>query len=430
VDHFVSRDGSLYAEDVSLTAIAEQYGTPTYVYSHATIQRHVRVLSDAMGTMPHLLCYAIKANSNLAVLETITAMGGGLDAVSVGELARGLKVGCPPKRIIVSGVGKRDDEIASALAAGVLYISVESMAELTAVAGIARQMGVKARVSVRVNPDVDAATHPYISTGLRENKFGVPLAMARALYARGVALAELDMVGITCHIGSQITTVAPFIDAAGKIAELARELIGQAVPIRYIGIGGGLGIPYAETDTPPAPSDYGEALRAKLAPLGLTLVLEPGRVIVGNAGVLLTRVVRTKEGADRQFVIVDAGMNDLIRPALYEARHAIEAVTPRTAPRERVTVVGPVCESADTFARDVSLPRVVAGDLLVFRSAGAYGFAMSSTYNARPRAAEVMVSGTRAVVVRERETIAELWRGEHALSGAAFDATLPKGLTQ
>ncbi len=244
-----------------------------------------------------------------------------------------------------------------------------------------------------------------------------------------MSMAELDMVGVTCHIGSQITTVGPFIDAAGKVAELARELMAQNVPLRYVGIGGGLGIPYAATDTPPSPEEYGTALRTQLAPLGLTLVLEPGRVIIGNAGVLLSRVVRAKEGADRHFIIVDAGMNDLIRPALYEAHHAIEAVTPRKGLAETVTVVGPVCESADTFARDVSLPRLLAGDLLVFRSAGAYGFVMSSTYNARPRPAEVMVSGSRAIVVRERETLADLWRGEHAMSGMAFDATLPKGFT-
>ncbi len=427
MDHFVRRNGELFAEDVALSAIAEQHGTPTYVYSRATLERHARVLFEALDGVPHLVCYAIKANGNLAVLETLVDTGCGLDAVSVGELARALKVGVDPLRIIVSGVGKREDEIEAALRAGVLYVSIESAAELETVAHVAKRLGVQARVSVRVNPEVDAVTHPYISTGLRENKFGVPYAEALALYERGMALPQVAMVGVTCHIGSQITTVGPFVDAATKVAELARTLMQRRVPLAYVGIGGGLGIPYAVTDTPPSPAEYGTALAKTLKPLGLTVVLEPGRVIVGNAGVLLTRVIRVKDGADRRFVIVDAGMNDLIRPALYEAHHTIEKVKDGGAVR-KVTVVGPVCESSDTFAKDVDLPELAEGDLLVFRSAGAYGFVMSSTYNARPRPAEVMVSGPAATVVRERESLADLWRGEHAPNGRAYDTELPRGL--
>lgn len=424
MDHFAEKNGTLHAEDVSLSALADTYGTPTYVYSHATIERHVRVLREAMAGLDHIIAYAVKANGNLALLELLVQNGCGLDAVSVGELARALKVGAEPQRIIVSGVGKRDDEIEAALRAGVLYISVESMGELTAVANIAKRIGIKARVSVRVNPEVDAATHPYISTGLRENKFGVPYATARTLYARGMQSPELEMVGVTCHIGSQITTIAPFIDASQKVAELARELIGTGVPLRYIGVGGGLGIPYGD-ETPPSPAEYGAALAKELGPLKLTVVLEPGRVIIGNAGILLTRVVRVKEGADRLFVIVDAGMNDLIRPALYSAKHRIDVIEKRQGRTDAVTVVGPVCESADTFARDLTMQRVMPGDLLALRSAGAYGFVMSSTYNGRPKPAEVMVEGAKVHVVRARETIAQLWQGETSLSGQAFDATNP-----
>lgn len=424
MDHFVEKNGALWAEDVALSSIADTYGTPTYVYSKATIERHVRVLREAMGTLDHLIAYAVKANGNLALLELLVKNGCGLDAVSVGELARAMKVGADPARVIVSGVGKRDDEIEAALRAGVLYISVESMGELTAVANIAKRLGVRARVSVRVNPEVDAATHPYISTGLRENKFGVPYATARTLYTRGVALPELEMVGVTCHIGSQITTIGPFIDASQKVAELARELIATGVPLRYIGIGGGLGIPYGD-ETPPSPAEYGAALARQLGPLKLTVVLEPGRVIIGNAGILVSRVVRIKEGADREFVIVDAGMNDLIRPALYKAHHRIEPVDKRETRTSAVTVVGPVCESADTFARDVALPRLQVGDLVAFRSAGAYAFVMGSNYNARPRVCEVMVDGAKAHVVRARETIPDLWRGEASLSGRPFDDVNP-----
>ncbi len=429
MDYFVRRGGELFAEDVSVTAIAEQFGTPTYVYSRATLERHARVLFEALEGVPHLVCYAIKANGNLAVLETLAQTGCGLDAVSVGELARALKVGVDPLRIIVSGVGKRADEIEATLTAGVLYVSIESPAELETVGLVATRLGTTARVSVRVNPEVDAVTHPYISTGLRENKFGVPYDEALALYERGMGMANVSMVGVTCHIGSQITTVGPFVDAAGKVAELARTLLARKVPLAYVGIGGGLGIPYASADNPPSPAEYGAALAKTLKPLGLTVVLEPGRVIVGNAGVLVTRVIRVKEGADRRFVIVDAGMNDLIRPALYKAQHTIEKVV-ETGEPTAVTVVGPVCESSDTFAKDVTLPTVAEGDLLVFRSAGAYGFVMSSNYNARPRAAEVLVTGANPVLVRERESLADLWRGEHSPTGRAYDEQLPKGFAQ
>jgi diaminopimelate decarboxylase len=412
VDHFTRRDGGLACEDVQLADIAARFGTPTYVYSRATIARHVQVLGAAMSALPHLVCYAVKANANLAVLELLRELGCGFDAVSVGELARVQKAGGDPARTILSGVGKRDDEIEAALAAGVLYVSVESAEELDAIA----RSGRRARVSIRVNPDVDAKTHPYIATGMAQNKFGVPLDEARALYRRALGISTLEMVGVTCHIGSQVTELGPFEDAARRMSALARELLDAGVPLRFVGMGGGLGIPYQD-ETPPPPERYGAALTSLLGPLGLTVVLEPGRVIVGNAGVLLARVVRRKSGKERRFVLVDAGMNDLIRPALYGARHRIEPVGPARGAPEIVDVVGPVCESADTFAKSLELPRLESGDLVAVRSAGAYGFAMSSQYNARPRAAEVLVDGARAVLVRRRETLEELWRGESSLDG-------------
>lgn len=420
MDHFSRQDGVLHAEGVSLTEIAARFGTPTYVYSRATLTRHVAVLQAGMGALPHLICYAVKANANQAILELMGSLGCGFDAVSVGELGRVRKAGGDMRRTLVSGVGKTDDEIAAALRAGVLYLCVESAEELDAVGRIARDLGLRAPVSVRVNPDVDAQTHPYISTGLKQNKFGVPIGDAVALYEHGRATPSLEMVGVTCHIGSQIVSLAPFIDAAQRVAALVRTLQAAGLPLRHVGMGGGLGVPY-HGETPPDPAAYGAALAQILAPLGLQVILEPGRVLVGNAGILLSRVVRNKRGADRDFLLIDAGMNDLLRPALYDAYHSIESVLPPRGPEAPVDVVGPVCESSDVFAKARPLPPLHAGDLVAMRTAGAYGFVMASNYNGRPRPAEVMCDGKRAFVVRARESLVDLWRGERRLDGSPVD---------
>lgn len=427
MDHFQRRDSELYAEDVPLRSIAYHYGTPTYVYSRATLQRHVRVLQQALSGTDHLICYAVKANGNLSLLQLFQSWGLGFDAVSVGELARVLKAGGAPERTILSGVGKRDDEIATALECGVLYICVESAEELEAVARIARSRGVRAPVSIRVNPDVDPQTHPYIATGLKDNKFGVPWCDAPALYERALANPALQLIGLTCHIGSQITELAPFVDAGRKIAQLAGELRAAGVPLRYLGMGGGLGIPYSN-EAPPSPDSYGKALADIVKPLGLTLVVEPGRVITGNAGVLLASVIRRKPGAARPFVIIDAAMNDLVRPALYQAEHALELVTAARGEPQPVDIVGPVCESADTLARARPLPPLAAGDLIAIRTAGAYGFVMSSTYNGRPRPAEILVDGSGSQPIRLRESVSALWTGEMSLEGQPFNASIPERL--
>lgn len=420
MDHFLRRGDELYAEDVPLASIAAQFGSPTYVYSQATIERHVSVLQHGLAALPHLICYAIKANGNPALLQLLHRLGCAFDAVSVGELALALKCGIPAARIILSGVGKRDDEIRASLAVGVLYLSVESASELAAIERIAHSLGVRAPVVLRVNPDVDAATHPYIATGLRENKFG--LDPADALQLIGRSGHHVELLGLTCHIGSQITDLAPFIDAAKKMRALVEQVRASST-LRFVGVGGGLGVPYIDEDPPP-PERYGAALAEILQPLGLTVVLEPGRVIVGNAGVLLTRVVRCKTVGTRSTAIVDAGMNDLLRPALYGARHAIAHVT-ATDEQGPVDIVGPVCESADVFARGVTLPAVREGDLLVVRTTGAYGFAMASAYNGRPLPAEVLVSGADAHLVRQRESVAMLWRGAVGLDGCEFSPSLP-----
>ena len=426
MDHFHIRDHELCCEKVRLSDVADQFGTPTYVYSRATITRHVNVLKEALGSLDHLICYAVKANSNLAILELLQSLGCGFDAVSVGELARVLHVGADVQRTIVSGVGKRDDEITAALEAGVLYITVESAQELDAIAAIAKRLGVQAPISIRVNPDVDAKTHAYISTGMKQNKFGVPVEEALKLYRAGLNNPALHLVGLTCHIGSQITDLEPFVDAAQRMQTLTQTLIAEGVPLRYLGMGGGLGIPYMG-ESPPSPKLYGEALAKALGNLNLTLVVEPGRVIVGNAGILLTRVVRTKQGAERAFAVVDAGMNDLIRPALYQANHQLAAVRPEdTTDTEIIDVVGPVCESSDTFAKQQSLPRWQPGDLIAIRSTGAYGFVMASNYNGRPRPAEVLCDDDTVNLIRRRETIEELWQGEYHLNTNGTTSDTPQ----
>ncbi len=418
MDHFARNDkGELCCEGASLQEIAKQFGTPSYIYSRATITRHVRVLQEGLAAIPHHICYAVKANANLAVLDLLKSLGCGFDAVSVGELRRTQAIDADPSEIIFSGVGKRDDEIEAALLGKVLYICVESADELWAIARIAEKLGVRAPVSIRVNPDVDAKTHPYIATGLKKNKFGVPHVEARGLYKEALKSPHLDMIGVTCHIGSQITELQPFRDAAMLMREIATDLVELGVPIRYLGMGGGLGVPYGE-EAPPNPAAYGETLAEILGELKLTIVVEPGRVIVGNAGILLTEVVRMKESGERFFAMVDAGMNDLLRPALYQATHRIELVRQQASGdvKREHDIVGPVCESADTFAEALSLPELRQGDLLALRTAGAYGFAMASTYNGRPLAAEIMVDHEKVQVIRKRQELEDLWRGEQRLA--------------
>ncbi len=423
MDHFTWRGTELFAEDTALQAIAAQYGTPTYVYSKATLERHVKVLQQGVGSLRHVICYAIKANGNQALLELLRRTGCGFDAVSGGELARALKAGAEPQQIIVSGVGKSTWEIEAALRTQVLYICVESEAELLAVARVAAAMAVRARISVRINPDVDAQTHPYISTGLKENKFGVPYEDAAALFDLGMRLPAVEMVGVCSHIGSQITSLSPFVDAARKMAQFCALLRHNGVPLQHVGIGGGLGVVY-HAEAPPDPAAYGAALAPILAPLDLQVVFEPGRVLVANAGGLLPRVVRNKQGSDRRFVIVDAGMNDLLRPALYGATHRVEPVMHHAGAYTPADVVGPVCESADTFAHACSLPPLEEGAALVLRTAGAYGAAMASPYNGRRRAAEVLCDGATTTLIRQRDTIADLWRHEHHLDGSPVDDNL------
>ena len=415
MDHFNYRNGRLLAEDVDLTDIARHAGTPCYVYSRATLEHHWRVFDAALGERKHLICYAVKANSNLAVLQVLARLGSGFDIVSVGELQRVLLAGGDPKRVVFSGVGKRADEMQHALEAGIRCFNVESENELRRLNEVAGECGLAAPVSLRVNPDVDARTHPYISTGLRNNKFGIAVDTARETYRLADALPHLRVTGIDCHIGSQLTDIRPFVDALERVLRLIGRLQAEGIPLQHIDLGGGLGIRYRAQDTPPSPDDYVHALLETLGESPLEILLEPGRAIAGNAGILLTRVEYLKHTADRDFAIVDAAMNDLQRPALYDAWHDIIAVRPRQdQPPRCYDVVGPVCETGDFLGKQRQLS-LADGDILAVRSAGAYGFSMSSNYNSRPRAAEVMVDGGRIHIVRERETLEDLCRGEHLL---------------
>lgn len=414
MDHFTYRDGQLCAEDVPLAGIAEAYGTPAYVYSRATLERHYRAYDDALAGRSHLICYAVKANSNLAVLDVLARLGAGFDIVSAGELERVIRAGGDPGRVVFSGVGKQPWEMRKALEVGVRCFNVESDTELDRLNQVAGDLGVVAPVSLRVNPDVDAGTHPYISTGLKENKFGIDIAEAPAVYARAASLPNLQVVGVDCHIGSQLTSVAPFLDAMDRVLALIDQLAGQGIDIRHLDMGGGLGVPYQQ-ETPPAPSEYVAALLDRLGDRKLELVLEPGRSIAANAGVLLTRVEFLKCTEHRNFAIIDAAMNDLIRPALYSAWQAIVPVQPRQDVEEKVwDLVGPVCETGDFLGKDRPLA-LAAGDLLAVRSAGAYGFVMSSNYNTRNRPPELMVDGDRVHLVRERETLDDQLRLERRL---------------
>lgn len=405
--HFVQRGGELFAEDVPVASLAATYGTPLYIYSAATLRRHFEAFDSAFHALPHLTCFSVKANSNLAVLKTLGAMGAGLDIVSGGELYRGIAAGIDPAKIVYSGVGKRADELEQALAAGILMINVESVGELELVSAVASRLGKIAQVSLRINPDVDPKTHPYISTGMQKNKFGLDMDTALAAYAKAQALPGVAPVGIDCHIGSQLTTLAPFLEALDKILAFREKLKGIGIETTYLDLGGGLGIQYDEEE-PPHPAEFGRALAEKLKGLPITLVLEPGRVIVGNAGILVTRVVYTKKTPTKDFVIIDAAMNDLIRPSLYGSYHAIREVKPAGRTPLIVDVVGPICESGDFLAKDRKLPTVEPGELLAVYSAGAYGFTMSSNYNSRPRAAEILVDGDKAIVARRRETYEDL----------------------
>ncbi|HML60281.1 MAG TPA: diaminopimelate decarboxylase [Solidesulfovibrio sp.] len=405
--HFKYRGGELYAEDVPVSTLVAAYGTPLYVYSAATLRRHFTAFDSAFAALPHLTCFSVKANSNLSVLKTLAAQGAGVDIVSGGELYRALAAGVDPAKIVYSGVGKRAAEIEQALSAGILMFNVESMGELERISAIAARQGKNANVSLRINPDVDPKTHPYISTGLKKNKFGLDIETSLAAYARAKELPGVTPVGIDCHIGSQLTSIDPFLEALKKILTFREKLCAMGIETRYLDLGGGLGIQYNEEE-PPHPREFGQALTQALGQLPLTLILEPGRVIVGNAGILVTEVVYTKKTPSKDFVIVDAAMNDLIRPSLYDSYHAIGEVRPAGRETLNVDVVGPICESGDFLARDRDLPAMAPGELLAVYSAGAYGFTMSSNYNSRPRAAEVLVDGDKVTLARRRETYEDL----------------------
>jgi diaminopimelate decarboxylase len=411
MDHFNYRDGVLHAEDVAIPEIAEAVGAPFYVYSTATLTRHFRVMEEALAGMQNMVCFAVKACGNLAVLRTLARLGAGMDVVSEGEMRRALAAGVPGARIVFSGVGKTRAEMAAALEAGVGQFNVESEPELRALSEVAAGMGATAPIALRVNPDVDAQTHAKIATGKAENKFGVPIETAPDLYALAARLPGLRVIGVDVHIGSQLTALAPFEAAFAKVAELTRDLRAQGHDIRRVDLGGGLGIPYVRSnEAPPLPFDYGAVVRRTVGDLGVEVVIEPGRLIAGNAGLLVASVIYVKRGAGRDFLILDAAMNDLIRPAMYDAHHDIEPVIAPGADAAVAPfdVVGPVCETGDTFARGRMLPPLSAGDLVAFRSAGAYGASMASEYNARPLVPEILVSGSRFDVVRPRPTYAEM----------------------
>ena len=415
MDYFNYREnGQLFAEECNLSELAAQHGTPLYVYSRATLERHWHAFDQAAGDVPHLICYAVKANGNLAVLNLLARLGSGFDIVSGGELARVVAAGGDPSKVVFSGVAKSEAEMRYALEQQILCFNLESEAELERLNTVAGDMGKVARISVRVNPDIDAGTHPYISTGLKQNKFGVPIERAVALYHRAATLPNIDIVGIDCHIGSQLTELEPFLEAMDRLLALIDRLAAEGIHIHHLDVGGGLGVNYSD-ENPPHPEQYAAALKAKLVGRDLQLIFEPGRAIIANAGVLLTRVEYLKEGEERHFALVDAAMNDLIRPSLYGAwMNIIPADKSLQRPARRYDVVGPVCETGDFLGKDRELS-LAQGDLLVVRSAGAYGFSMSSNYNARPRAAEVLVDGDAAHLVRQREPLADLWRLEQTL---------------
>jgi len=420
MNYFDYRDGHLFAEDVDLRRIIDDVDTPCYVYSRATLERHWHAFDSVFAGHKHLICYAVKANSNLAVLNVLARLGSGFDIVSGGELRRVIAAGGEPSKVVFSGVGKSTDEMHYALEQGIRCFNVESLAELERLNDVADEKGVHAPVSIRVNPDVDAKTHPYISTGLKENKFGVDIENAEAVYQHAAGLPHINVQGIDCHIGSQLSEISPFVDALDRVLLLIDKLVVQGINLRHIDMGGGLGITYRD-EAPPSPADYAAAILAPLKERGLEIVLEPGRAIAGNAGILLTQVEYIKPGEAKSFAIVDAAMNDLLRPALYGAWQDIIPLELRDNTRNNNSnttvydVVGPVCETGDFLGKDRQLV-IEASDVLAVCSAGAYGFGMSSNYNSRPRIAEVMVDGDQYTVVRKREALEDLWRGETTLS--------------
>lgn len=409
--HFQYRDGKLFAEELSVTKLAEEYGTPLYIYSAATFRRHFEAFDSAFKGLDHLTCYSVKANSNLSVLKMLGEMGAGMDVVSGGELFRALKAGIAPEKIVYSGVGKREHEIREALTAGILMFNVESMAELVKINEVAGDMDKVASISIRINPDVDPKTHPYISTGMKKNKFGLDIEHSLKAYELAKELENIEPVGMDCHIGSQLTSISPFLEALDKLLNFYENLKGMGIEIKYLDLGGGLGINYDEEE-PPHPSEFGKALADKLASLPLKVILEPGRVIAGNAGVMITEVVYTKSNPSKDFLIIDGGMNDLIRPSLYGSFHRIGEVEQNGRDTKEYDVVGPICESGDFLARDRELPEVEAGERLVVYSAGAYGFTMASNYNSRPRACELIVDGDTVKVIRKRESYDDLIENE------------------
>ena len=412
MDHFQYRDGALFAEEIAVADLAERFGTPLYVYSRATLERHFRAFDQAFGEHPHQVCYAVKANSNIAVLNVLARLGAGFDIVSGGELTRVLRAGGDPDKIVFSGVGKTADEMELALKAGIHCFNVESAAELELLNLVAGEQDKVARIAIRVNPDVDAQTHPYISTGLKENKFGVDIEEAPSLYQHAADLPHIEVIGVDCHIGSQLTKLTPFEDALKRVLDLVNRLQAKGIPIRHLDLGGGLGVRYRD-ETPPEPAEYIAAL-LKHIPADMPVHIEPGRAIAANAGLFVTRVLYLKPTAHKNFAVVDGAMNDLIRPSLYSAWMDIIPVAPHDADCREWDIVGPVCETGDFFGKQRTLA-LESGDLLAIRSAGAYGFSMASNYNSRNRAAEIMVDGDQAYVVRQRESYDEQLRLESLL---------------
>jgi diaminopimelate decarboxylase len=411
MNQFDYRNNQLFAEDVPVRQIAESHGTPCYIYSAAALRRHYRLMNEAFAAVDHTICFAMKALSNLSILRLFAGLGAGFDIVSGGELDRCLRIGADPRKIVFSGVGKTDEEINAALEAGILMINVESAPELVRISELAHRLGVDAPVSLRVNPDLDPGTHPHISTGHRDSKFGIPLKEVFEYYAQARHLPNLELVGLSTHIGSQITETAPFAEAGRKVAAIVAGLRSDGIALRYLDLGGGLGIPYQET--PPSPGEYASAILGPLGHTDLKIIIEPGRMLVGNAGILVTRVLWVKETDVRRFVVIDGAMNDLIRPVLYEAYHEIRPVDRATPGAPIIAdIVGPVCESGDFFAQQREMPQPRDGDLLAVMSAGAYGFVMASNYNSRPRAPELIVDGAAVHVIRARETYDDLVRGE------------------
>lgn len=414
MDFFNYNENQLCAEECSVAELAKTHGTPLYIYSRATIERHWHAFDQAAGNRPHLVCYAVKANSNLAVLNVMARLGSGFDIVSKGELARVLQAGGDASKVVFSGVGKKSAEIAYALEQGIHCFNVESEAELDRIQAVAKHLNQKAPISLRVNPDVDAGTHPYISTGLKENKFGVSIDDAYKIYAKAAAYSHIDVKGIDSHIGSQLTEIKPFLDALDRVLLLVDNLAEQGIILSHIDVGGGLGVCY-DNEQPPHPNEYAKAIASKLEGRDISLIYEPGRAIMANAGILVTEVEFLKTNQDRHFAIVDGAMNDLIRPSLYQAWQKIIPVNEKaTVPVKTYDIVGPVCETGDFLGKARELA-IEAGDLLAIRSSGAYGFTMSSNYNSRPRAAEIMVDGENSYVIRQRETLESLWQGENLL---------------